>query len=373
MMAVPEAQQRAAKRQFIVDALTRIGRMPAGSRVEDVVAAPADLGYRNKIELTFGRDPDDRPVLGYHRAVFPFALIDVSRCVIADPGILPVLRVAREFFLDGAGAKETALSNMPEPVRLVLRSSHTVDERLVVLRGPAGPFPTAAPFARLAMASDPGLVGVVRLVAPLGRRGGAVAETIAGRDWIVEKIHGLSFQVPSGTFLQVHAAAAETLTGHVLDGARLPGRVLELYGGIGSMGLAFAQIGARATIVDADPAAIACGRQAAHANGIASATFVCSDVLAYLEDRRDPDPPDLVVADPPRTGLGKGVADRLAALDADRIVMVSCDPATLARDVAALCSRGYDLERMTPFDLFPQTAHIEVVAWLSRAGASRSA
>ena len=74
-----------------------------------------------------------------------------------------------------------------------------------------------------------------------------------------------------------------------------------------------------------------------------------------------------MIADPPRTGLGRGVAERLAALRASRIAMVSCDPATLARDLAALTARGYAIEGITPFDLFPHTAHIEVVAWLSRA------
>jgi tRNA/tmRNA/rRNA uracil-C5-methylase (TrmA/RlmC/RlmD family) len=80
----------------------------------------------------------------------------------------------------------------------------------------------------------------------------------------------------------------------------------------------------------------------------------------------------LVIADPPRTGLGKGVAHRIAALGVARIAMVSCDPATLSRDLAALVARGYAVETITPFDLFPQTAHVESVAWLRRATASGS-
>ena len=83
-------------------------------------------------------------------------------------------------------------------------------------------------------------------------------------------------------------------------------------------------------------------------------------------------PVHLVIADPPRTGLGRGVAERLAALGAARIAMISCDPATLARDLAALVARGCVIDRITPFDLFPQTAHVEAVAWLSRPALHRS-
>jgi 23S rRNA (uracil1939-C5)-methyltransferase len=79
-----------------------------------------------------------------------------------------------------------------------------------------------------------------------------------------------------------------------------------------------------------------------------------------------------VIADPPRTGLGNGVADRLGALGVARIAMVSCDPATLARDLATLVARGYAIDEITPFDLFPQTAHVEAVAWLRRATPRRT-
>jgi 23S rRNA (uracil1939-C5)-methyltransferase len=258
-----------------------------------------------------------------------------------------------------------------EPLRVVLRTSSRENERLVVLRGLAGPFSTLTEFARVAAQADPGLVGVVRLIATRGRRGGASLQTVAGRAWMADEVLGTSFRVPAGTFLQVHSVAAERLGRHVLDGAGSPQRVLELYGGIGALGLALARAGAEATIVDADPDAIACGSEAASAHGLATAAFVRSDVLSFLAASGRRITPDLVIADPPRTGLGNGVAHRLAALDAARIALVSCDPATLSRDLGALVARGYAIEEITPFDLFPQTAHVEAVAWLRRERPSR--
>jgi 23S rRNA (uracil1939-C5)-methyltransferase len=370
LMAVDEASQRSAKRQFVIDALRRIGRLSGDLAVDEVVAAPTALAYRNKIELTFGRDHAARPVLGYHRPGGRSDLLDVDDCTIADPRLRPLLAAARSFFLDGPGASEPAIAHGSQPLRLVLRSSGARDERLVALLGAEGPFASAREFARVAADADPGLVGVVRLLSAGKRRGGATIDTITGRAWITDEFHGIRFQVPAGTFLQVHAAAAERLGKSVLDHAGSPRHVIELYGGIGALGLALARRGARARVVDADPAAIACGIEAAHAQRLTSATFERADALAFLAARPRGDVPDLVIADPPRTGLGRGVAERLAALGAARIAMISCDPATLARDLAALAARGYDIERITPFDLFPQTAHVEAVAWLKRGAGS---
>ena len=372
LMAVDEPAQRDAKRRFLVDALERIGRLPAGLPVDALVDVPPPLAYRNRVEFTFGNTEGAGRVLGYHRAGQPMALVDVSVCTIADPRLQPLLSAARGFFLEGPGVSDPAVLDTRQPLRLVLRASGANDERLVAFRGLDGPFPTLQEFARLAAAADPGLVGVVRLIAAPGRRGGTRVDTIAGRSWVADEFHGISFRVPAATFLQVHHGAAQALGAHVLAGAGSPRRVVELYGGVGALGLALARSGAEATIVDADPMATACGAEAAQSHGLTRAEFVRSDVLAFLNrgDRRPV--PDLVIADPPRTGLGRGVADRLAGLGVRRIAMVSCDSATLARDLAALSASGYAIERITPFDLFPQTAHVETVAWLTRESGARA-
>lgn len=364
LMVVGDSSQREAKRRFVIDALVRIGRFPGDVPVEDVVEAPPSLAYRNKIELTFGGTATSARLIGYHRAGRASELVDVTRCAIAEPRLTPLLAAARGFFLDGPGAADPAVVETRERLRLVLRSSGARDERLIAFRGLDGPFPTLGEFAGQAMKADPGLVGVVRLVASPGRRGGTRIETIAGRSWIEDEFHGTTFRVPAATFLQVHRGAAEALGAHVLERAGSPRSVLELYGGVGALGLALARAGARATIVDADPAAIACGEEAARSHGLTSATFARADVLEFLGRRGAEAAPDLVIADPPRTGLGKGVAERIARLGAPRIAMVSCDPATFARDLAAFANRGYALASVTPFDLFPQTAHVEAVAWL---------
>ena len=361
LMVVDESAQRAAKKRFVVDALQRIGRFP-GIPVDDVVAAGPALGYRNKIELTLGW-AGSRPVLGYHRAGRPDELVDVTACTIGDPRLAPLLAVARDFFLSD-GRTTAAAGDRHETARLVLRASHARDQRLVAFRGAAGRADELVEFARVAAAADPGLVGVVRIIAAAGRRGGAGVEAIAGRPEIDEEVLGTTFHVPAATFLQVHPDASRRLAESLIEAAGRPARVLELYGGIGAVSLALARGGAAATVVDADAAAITCGAQAAREAGVPSAQFARADVSAFLTRSRGAARPDLVIADPPRNGLGKGVALQVAQLRAPRIALVSCDPATLARDLAVLAGAGYAVERVTPFDLFPQTAHVEALAWL---------
>jgi len=371
LMVVDESAQRDAKRRFLIDALERIGRFSGSFPVDPMIATPPAVGYRNKIELTFGRSGRSGVVLGYHRSTDAAQLLDVEACAIGDPRLQPLLQAARAYFLSGPGAGDPALGSPLEPLRLVLRASGARDERLVAFRGSQGPFATLTEFARVATSVDPGLAGVVRIVSGSQRRGGAVIETVSGRPWIEDELHGITFRVPAATFLQVHTQAAATLGAHVLDGAGSPAEVVELYGGVGALGLALSRRGARVTIVDADPRAVDCGSEAAQAHGLASALFERSDVLSFLAGRSGHPAPDLVIADPPRTGLGKGVAERLARLGAPRIAMVSCDPATLARDLAELARKGYAVERVAPFDLFPQTAHVEAVAWLRLAEGRR--
>jgi 23S rRNA (uracil1939-C5)-methyltransferase len=361
LMPVDELRQQEAKHRFVVDALERIGRI-AAPPVGPTVAPKPWLGYRTKIELTLGIDDGGRPVVGYHGARSA-GLVDVSRCPIMDPRLDALLAAARGHFLDGPGRHDPILSVPGAPFRLTLRVSSSTDDRLVALRGPDGPSPSLAAFAREAGRAEPDLAGVVRIVAPPRRRGGSRLVTIAGRAWFRELILGTEFRVPAATFLQIHARAAELLGWAVIEAGGQASSAIELYGGVGGIGIALARRGARVTIVEADADAVACGMDAVERAGVEGVELLRGDVRTCLE--RTMEQPDVVIADPPRTGLGPGVAVRIADLAPRTIVMVSCDPATLARDVALLTARGYLLDSVTPFDLFPQTAHVEAVARLS--------
>ncbi len=181
---------------------------------------------------------------------------------------------------------------------------------------------------------------------------------------IVLELGADRLRVGPGVFFQANAALRLRLAAAVAAACGGGERALELYAGAGFFTLALARAFAHVTAIESDARAV---RDLEHnLTGAAVPARVGVRPLAveaYLADPRDPRP-DLVLLDPPRTGLPKGGAEALAALGADRIVYVSCDPATLARDLRVLVARGYRLEGLEAFDLFPQTPHVEAVALL---------
>lgn len=183
-----------------------------------------------------------------------------------------------------------------------------------------------------------------------------------------EHLDGLRFLVSPAAFFQVNPAAAEKLFALAVQEADLhhTEHALDLYCGTGVMALFMARQARQVIGVESVSAAIDDARLNAAHNGFDNTRFVCADTARYLEElQADPTPVDCVVLDPPRKGAAEAVPG-LLRLNSPRLVYVSCDPATLARDVRSLVDGGYRLQRATPVDLFPQTAHIETVALLTR-------
>ncbi len=367
-MGLEEADQRRWKRALVEDALRRIGR--SAVEVEEVRASPLALGYRNKLELTLGRGADGRPAVGFHpQDESAGGLVDVDRCQVQTDPANAVLATAREFLLsrsaDWAGAAERAR----DPYRLVIRASTLTGQVLVAIREVAGAFPLAERLAERLRERHADLAGVVRIRALSGRRGRGRTLPLVGRPWIEERVGGTTFRLPAATFLQVNPQAAELLLESVREAA---GRVseqevIDLYGGVGLFGIALAREGARVSVCDADPVAVDCGRHAARAAGARRVAFHRADVTEFLRGRPvTAASVDLVVANPPRRGLGRHVPPLVAGLAPQRIILVSCDPATLARDAQRLARAGFTPERAIPVDLFPQTAHVETVLSLVR-------
>jgi 23S rRNA (uracil1939-C5)-methyltransferase len=366
-MVLDEAEQRAWKGRILEEALQRIGGFPSLS-ADRIAPSPRSLAYRNKLELTFGTR-DGRRILGFHETGNPERLVDVDRCLLQDETGSRILLEVRRFFLEGPGRDDPWLDDPPEPARLVIRRSVSTGRALVALRGGPGPFPSAREFARGVRAAVPEVSGVVRLLSRPGRRGGVRVARLLGRPWLEESLGGVVFRLPAPTFFQVNPEAASALVDAVreLAAADPEATALDLYAGVGVYGLTLAEAGASVIACEADPRAVASGQRAARENHRSGFRMVRSDVGTFLASSAARESsPTTVVANPPRTGFGPGVADAIAELRPERIVIVSCDPATLARDLKHLAARGYTPTRVVAVDLFPQTPHIESVTLLRR-------
>ena len=193
-----------------------------------------------------------------------------------------------------------------------------------------------------------------------------------GEEAIEEELLGLRFRIRPNAFLQTNTAMAERLYELARDAAAVTREetVYDLYCGTGTIGLTLARNALTVWGVEVSEESVACAIENAELNEIANAAFFAGEVGRSLEELVErAGPPDVVVVDPPRAGLVGKAVRRIGALGPKRIVYVSCNPTTLAGNVKELSRDwGFELERVTPVDMFPHTPHVEAVALLTRSG-----
>ena len=203
---------------------------------------------------------------------------------------------------------------------------------------------------------------------------GKTQRCLWGQDYLEDTLCGLTFRLSVPSFYQVNREQAEVLYGRALAFAGLTGRetVLDLYCGIGTITLVMARQAGRAIGAEVIPAAVEDAKANAARNEVTNAEFLCADAAQAAQTLADRGlRPDVICVDPPRKGLAPAVIDAIVQMAPQRLVYVSCDPATLARDVKRMEEQGYVLQRAEAVDLFPRTAHVETVVLLSKLNAKQ--
>ncbi len=197
---------------------------------------------------------------------------------------------------------------------------------------------------------------------------GKDCQTIAGKPTILDRIGGLTFEISPLSFYQVNPAQTVRLYDTVREYAALTGRetVLDLYCGVGTIGLHCASQAARVIGVEAVKQAVLDANRNAVLNGIVNAEYICGKAEDILPKRLSGIKADVVILDPPRSGCQESLLQAVLQVAPARIVYVSCDPATMARDIKLLTAGGYALQRVQPVDMFPHTIHAECVVWIQR-------
>ena len=363
-----EAQLK-AKRDNVVSALARIGRLDA-ERAEELVrpCAPSkrQWGYRNKLELGAGLDERGRFLLGFYREGTHDIATSPS-CPLAHAPIAKAPKALRGAIGFAQGSQDLGI------YRIGVRHSLRTRELEVALWTKPGAFPRAHVAKTVASALK--ATSVVRVLADPGKaRKVKGVETLEGRGRWGEELLGMRFETTAPSFFQVNTAQAERLVEEVVaalggstgeGGSRgLDGLlVADLYAGGGTFSVPLAQAGADVIAIEAAGTSVRDLRRNADANDV-DVEVVGGDAARELSDIGEL---DALVVDPPRAGLADGVAEGIAAAGPDRVAYVSCNPATWARDAARFEAAGYRLARAQPVDLFPQTYHVEVVGLFERA------
>ncbi len=360
--------QLAFKEKQVRDCLTRLGGLPP-FELRAILPAPEAYGYRNKMEFTVAGPP---PTVGLHAAERYDVVLDIERCLLQSE----TMNVLLDEFRRQVRARDLPVWD-PQSERGLLRfvtvreGRHT-GEAMVNVVAAAPDVQAVMPIAEALRARVPATASVLLNVndKKASVAIGTEEHLLLGRDQITESLDGISFQISANSFFQTNTAQAERLFAIVAEACALRGHetLLDLYSGTGAISLLLARHVAHVYGIELSTAAVADAVRNARANAIDNCTFLPGEVRHVLPAlMRDGVRAEVVVADPPRAGFHPKALAALAALTPERIVYVSCNPATLARDVGDLARQGYRLDWVQPVDMFPQTPHIEAVARLSRA------
>ena len=358
LMVLDEAAALAVKGRALAETLRRVGGVACG--VAEIAPSPRPLRYRGRVRFAVAPRGEGAQV-GFHPRGQECGFAPVDDCLLAPEG---TTALAREFL-----ERLAALGPGPWPAQLEVRCSFASGRRLLVVHGPSAPWPHAAAAAGALLAARPDLAGVVRLVP---RRGAPPLEQLlGGAEAVLETIGGAEVELGATSFLQVNPAAAELLYARARAALEGPkgGRLLDLYCGVGLIGLLAVDADVEVVGVELNEAAAERAARAARRAGRTNARHVAADAVAFAREAAERGERfERVALNPPREGAGPGLAAAVAALRPEVVAVVSCHPAALARDLKLFAARGYHTTRVVAVDMFPQTPHLEAVARLEREG-----
>ncbi len=315
--------------------------------VNEVLTDGITEGYRNKVQYPVDKDGD----YGYY-ARHTHDIIKTKHCLLSDKSFEPIAEFASDYIKkSGASVKH-----------IYIRKGQKTGETMLCLVSPKDRLPKEEAFVSAAAAKFPEIKSIVLNIHPeetnviLGKK----LRVLYGEDRIEDVLCGCRFGISSLSFYQVNRGAAELLYGEAIRLAAegSPKTVADLYCGAGTIGISFAKAHPEISVtgVEIIPDAVENARRNARLNGIENAEFICDDALNSPLDGFD-----CIITDPPRKGMSRELVERICKLMPKKIVYVSCQPATLARDAALLISAGYKISSVTPVDMFPGTGAVECV------------
>ena len=346
---LPYSEQLRWKGQNFSDQLVR-SKMVQADRIKPIVAAPEEWRYRNRVQLKTHFSADGLAI-GFYRQG-SHSVVDIDHCLLVAPPLQKVLSLLRENLQDLDNAESVEQVDLAcgddDKVRLLL---YVRPEGYEALRGQLQSFAARYSLNACIKSVEQGSVEIVQ-----GE--GELTVTIDQP--------ALALRYGPGGFVQVNSSQNRAMISNMLELLDLKGneKVIDLFCGMGNFSLPLSCRAGHVVGIEDYAPSIAMARLNAEANQVRNVEFFAADASAII-DRFKGENPDLVVLDPPRTGNYE-VVKQLLQLNPERVLYVSCDPATLARDLVPLVSSGYEVISSQPFDLFPQTWHIESMTLLQK-------
>lgn len=365
MQNLPYPDQLRWKQAQVQKLLGRYGHIPF------IIGMDNPCHYRNKVQTIFGRTRAGKIVSGIWQSREERIAITDS-CMIEDEKASAIAATVRRLL--------PAFKLEPYDLRtgrgffrhLLVRRAVKTDQLMAVLVTASPIFPQKTAFARALLKAHPDITTLVLNIneGDTALMLGSREEVLFGPGYIEDRLCGLTFRISPRSFYQVNPVQTEVLYGKALEFAGLTGteRVIDAYCGIGTIGLTAAGKAGEVIGIESNAAAVRDARENARLNGIQNIRFVEADAGRCLaEMAKEKERVDLVLMDPPRAGSDRRFLSSLLKLAPQKIVYISCNPETLARDLQTLTGGGYRVKRMQPVDMFPWTHHTEVVCLLSKS------
>ena len=356
------------KKQRVQDNLSRIGGSDV--TVEEILGARDTLRYRNKAQYPVSKDG----AVGFYRAR-THEVIECEHCLLVKPEADAAAEALREYMQSCrvAGYDEKTGRG---PVRHLYIRSNAAGESLVCVLVNGDKLPKEDRLVTLLRDACPKCTGIV--LGTNTKKGNVILgdryRTLWGSDRLEDTLCGKTFRLSVPSFYQVNRVQAERLYAKAIEFAGLTGQetVLDLYCGAGTITLALSDHAKKVLGAEIVPEAIDDARENAARNGVKNAEFFCGDASDVAKKlARENLRPDVITVDPPRKGLAADVVESIAEMQPGRVVYVSCDSATMARDVKRLADLGYTAQRACAVDMFPRADHVETICLLSKLNAKQ--
>ncbi len=359
------------KEKQVKDCLEHIGLFKEFP-VDQIIPAPDIFHYRNKMEFSFNA-ADEGPefTVGLHERGHFDRIFDVDRCFLQVDRADEILHWFRDFVRRHEISVYNVRAHTGYMRFLVVRRSFATGKFMINVVTTDGPLPHRDELVGEATTRFGDIATILHNTndTPSNVAKGETESILYGDGYITEEVLGLKFRLYANSFFQTNPRQAETLYRTALDLAELDGdeRVMDLYCGTGTIGICASQKAGFVTGVELEPSAIEAARQNADLNGIENIKLLSGSVQDLMRDNPGVfQDQQVVILDPPRAGMHPKALKHLINFFPPKLVFISCNPATFARDARALVDAGYGLNKVIPVDMFPHTMHIELVAQLSR-------
>ncbi len=363
-----EAELR-EKKQAVSDVMQRIGGVAFGAKEMLHIETPSR--YRNKAQIPVALDKDGNITAGFY-SKRSHRVVGSEDCLLQMPEFKNIVAAIKKFIAENPITVYDENTHQGLVRHIYLRRARVTGEIMVCLVINGGTLPKKERLIKALTECDENIKSIILNINKKDTNVvlGDECITLWGNDYIEDELCSLKFRISPLSFYQVNPEGTEILYGKAREYAGLTKSevLLDLYCGAGTIGLTMAKNAKQIIGVEVIPEAIENAKENAEINGITNSRFICDDASGasktlFEEGIR----PDVVVLDPPRKGCSRDVLETVANMNPDRVVYVSCDPATLARDCKIFSELGYAVREYTAVDMFPRTTHCETVALLCKS------